>query len=325
MYTHLLRRLLILTASAILLSTLSCSKSGTGGNSEKDENTPYVILDLGVASVSDSSVTLTWTATGDDADQGTASVYDIRYYSGMISAQNWASATQVSGEPSPKAAGQTETFEIRGLKEDSTYFFALKVADEANNWTNQSNCVSAICFEDIEVTFPDPAVDSIIRATIAKPAGAIHRSDLVSVVQLFANAANISSLEGLQYCVRLEVLFMSSNQISSLGPLTNLHMLGDVQLVDNDITDISPLYGSTNMQRLTLRQNSISDIAILAYHYRLQMLDLRTNSIADISPLVTNLALATGDTVYLEGNPLSVKSTDTLIPQLEARGLTVVH
>jgi len=48
-----------------------------GRDDEDDGNTPYNILDVRVVAVTDSSVTLTWTATGDDADVGTASQYDL--------------------------------------------------------------------------------------------------------------------------------------------------------------------------------------------------------------------------------------------------------
>jgi hypothetical protein len=40
--------------------------------------------------------------------------------------------------------------------------------------------------------------------------------------------------------------------------------------------------------------------------------------------LVANAAFATGDTLYIFGNPLSGVSSDSLIPQLEARGVTVI-
>ena len=51
------------------------------------------------------SITLTWTAPGDDGDIGTAASYDIRYSLSSINASNWNDATQVTGEPSPQTAG----------------------------------------------------------------------------------------------------------------------------------------------------------------------------------------------------------------------------
>jgi Leucine-rich repeat (LRR) protein len=321
-----LQRLVMLAISITLLGVTTCSKSSTGGDDDGDDgNTPYMIVDVAIGSVSDSSVTLTWTATGDDADQGTASVYDIRRHHAWISSQNWDSATQVIGEPAPKAAGQTETFEIRGLHKDSSYFFALKVADEAGNWTNQSNCVMGTCFDDFEVSFADHVLDSIIRVIINKPTGAIHRSELLGFNTIDANDKGVTSIDGLEYCSRLEQIFMSMNQVTDIGALESLPMLRDVQFVSNNISNIGPLYGALNIERLILRGNDIVDISVLAYHYRLRILELGNNSIIDLSPLVTNLALAAGDTVYLHNNPLSVRSIDTLIPQLQGRGLTVLR
>ncbi len=64
----------------VVWGLLSCAKKGGDGDDVDDGNNPYNILDLQVVSVSDTSVTLTWTATGDDADEGTCTSYDIRYY-----------------------------------------------------------------------------------------------------------------------------------------------------------------------------------------------------------------------------------------------------
>ena len=51
------------------------------------------------------SVQLSWTASGDDSLTGTAAQYDLRYATSLITAANFASATQVTGEPTPGAPG----------------------------------------------------------------------------------------------------------------------------------------------------------------------------------------------------------------------------
>ena len=324
MRAHVLRRALVAAAGLALVVTFSCSKSGTGVD-EDDGNSPYMIVDLALVSVSDTSVTLTWTARGDDGDMGTASQYDLRYYRNPLTTANWDSATQVYGVPAPKPAGETEVYEVCGLKEDSTYHFAIRAADEIPNWNAISNGVSATCFLDSEVSFPDPALDSVMREMLNIPSGAVHRSDLSYVAFVDANEANIASLEGLQYCPILQQIYMSRNQVASLTPLGQLHTLRNVQFGGNNITDITPLGGSSMIERLYLGQNNISDISVIGQLLDMHVLDLHTNSISDITPLVTNYGLAASDTVYLQNNPLSVRSVDTLIPQLEARGLTVYH
>ena len=88
------------------------------------------------------SVRLTWTAPGDDGYVGQASVYDLRYSLDSLTDENWNTAIQVYNEPSPKPAGQGEVFIVSGLEQGTKYFFALKSADEARNWSNLSNVVS---------------------------------------------------------------------------------------------------------------------------------------------------------------------------------------
>lgn len=88
------------------------------------------------------TVTLRWTAPGDDGNVGTASQYDVRYSTSNITNANYNNASQATGEPAPKAAGQSEQFTISNLAANTTYYFAIKSADEATNWSGLSNVVS---------------------------------------------------------------------------------------------------------------------------------------------------------------------------------------
>jgi hypothetical protein len=110
---------------------------------------PSSITDLAAPSAGQNSITLTWTAPGDDTTSGTATTYDIRYSTSPITAGNWASATQLTGEPSPKAAGGSETLTITGLAMSTTYYFAIKTADEVPNWSGLSNIISKATTGDI--------------------------------------------------------------------------------------------------------------------------------------------------------------------------------
>ena len=69
----------------------------------------------------------------------------------------------------------------------------------------------------------------------------------------------------------------------------------------------------------------IIDLTGLEYCVNLAYLNLSGNGISDIQPLVDNASLATGDIVYLRDNPLNSNSIDSLIPALEARGVTVYY
>ena len=110
---------------------------------------PSIVADLSAGSATESSITLAWTAPGDDGSVGTASQYDIRYSTSPITGANWASATQVSGEPTPQVAGSSESFVVTGLTAGTTYYFAIMTADEVPNWSGLSNVVGHSTASDI--------------------------------------------------------------------------------------------------------------------------------------------------------------------------------
>jgi phosphodiesterase/alkaline phosphatase D-like protein len=110
---------------------------------------PRSILNLATSNPSSSSITLSWTAPGDDSVSGTASQYDIRYSTSLITDANWGSATQVSGEPTPLPAGQSQTFIVTGLQSNTTYYFAIKTADEVPNWSGLSNVPTGITTQEL--------------------------------------------------------------------------------------------------------------------------------------------------------------------------------
>ncbi len=103
---------------------------------------PGEISDLGASAIEDTSITLSWTASGEDDYTGTATSYDVRYSTSAITEGNWASATQATGEPTPSAAYSTDTLAITGLTADTTYYFAVKVSDAASNESGLSNIFS---------------------------------------------------------------------------------------------------------------------------------------------------------------------------------------
>jgi phosphodiesterase/alkaline phosphatase D-like protein len=90
------------------------------------------------------SVHLTWTAPGDDSLSGTASQYDLRYSTSTITAANFSSATRVTGMPAPGASGAAESYTVTGLQPATTYWFAIKAADDVSNWSLISNVISKV-------------------------------------------------------------------------------------------------------------------------------------------------------------------------------------
>jgi hypothetical protein len=118
------------------------------------------------AAVEATSITLTWTAPGDDGNYGTAKEYDIRYSTTMITEDNWDTATQVVGEPTPRPAGTVESCTIAALLPGTLYFFAVRTVDDAMNWSPLSN-IATIRTHDKQI-FP-VAIDDLTAFTGNKP------------------------------------------------------------------------------------------------------------------------------------------------------------
>ena len=116
----------------------------------------------------DSTVTVTWTAPGDDGTIGRAASYDIRYRTTAISGTDtltwWNGATQLSGEPVPSTAGSRDSMVVRGLQPLTTYYFIIRTADEVPNWSGYSNV--AVKSTSGDLTAPSAIADlSITSAT----------------------------------------------------------------------------------------------------------------------------------------------------------------
>ncbi len=129
-----------------------------------DPYAPGQVTDLAAGAPFATKVPLTWTASGDDGYTGTASAYDLRYSTSPITDDvTFAAATQVEGVPSPKQAGQQESFMVTGLEGSTTYYFALKVHDKGGNVSDMSNPVTAT------TTPPDLVAPEFIGNLVAKP------------------------------------------------------------------------------------------------------------------------------------------------------------
>jgi regulation of enolase protein 1 (concanavalin A-like superfamily) len=120
------------------LTGTSTNGAPSGGGSG-DTTPPASVTNLRVTTVGSNSLVLAWAAPGDDGNSGSAVSYDVRYSTAPITESNWASALQAPGEPVPASAGTSQTFTVGGLSSASTYYFALKTIDEANNVSPLSN------------------------------------------------------------------------------------------------------------------------------------------------------------------------------------------
>jgi hypothetical protein len=127
-----------------------------------DTTAPAAISSLGVLSRTGSTVTLSWTAPGDDGNVGTATTYDIRYSTTTITEANWSTRTQVIGEPAPQVAGSSQNMTVTGLNSDTTYFFAIKTLDEVPNTSALSNVVAT---STLDITAPAAVSNLSISTT----------------------------------------------------------------------------------------------------------------------------------------------------------------
>jgi len=120
-----------------------------------------LIFSLCVKNLSAESIVMRWTAPGDDDYIGTATQYDVRYATFSIDDGNWATATQVMDEPVPDMAGSIDSIQIDDLASNTTYWFAMKTADEMINWsvlsnvTNYTTLISEDVAEEKESQLPE--------------------------------------------------------------------------------------------------------------------------------------------------------------------------
>ena len=132
--------------------------------------------------------------------------------------------------------------------------------------------------------------------------------------------SDISAVEGL---TNLTELSLGGNSVTDISPIKGLTNLTGLHLPGNPIVDVSAVAGLTQLTWLYLGGTNITDLSFLSGLINLKNLGLEYNSISDLSPLVVNTGLGSGDTVKVQGNPLSYQSIHTHIPTLQSRGVTV--
>lgn len=110
------------------------------------------------------SITLRWTAPGDDGLFGTVASYEVRWSLLPITALSYGQATPVLGLPVPGPSGTKEVFTVRGLPEATTIYFALRSRDEAGNWSPMSN-VAVYTSQPLGM----PSVPNVVTLSQARP------------------------------------------------------------------------------------------------------------------------------------------------------------
>jgi len=95
------------------------------------------------AQTTTTSVTMLWTAPGDDGLIGQASRYDLRISTTAVGADTlswWNAATVVNMTGKvPAAPGTADSVSVPNLVPGSRYYAILRAADEVPNWSGYSN------------------------------------------------------------------------------------------------------------------------------------------------------------------------------------------
>ncbi|MDD4096506.1 MAG: hypothetical protein PHP22_09735 [Oscillospiraceae bacterium] len=170
------------------------------------------------------------------------------------------------------------------------------------------------------VTFTDPVLESLIRASIGKPVGDITSGDVEAVTRLDLSGewqgyvsgldgdsagnsapATIRDIGGLQAFTGLEYLDLSGHSISNITPLAGLTKLNFLILAGNPIADLTPLSALTSLRLLDLSFCAASDYSPLEGLANLEDLILKYTALTDVTPLaaLTNLKF-----LFLEGSPV---------------------
>ena len=154
------------------------------------------------------------------------------------------------------------------------------------------------------ISIEDPNLVAAIKDTLGiYPQQEIMQSDVANLTNLDASAREIGGICGLDQFTNLEVLDLNSNNLTYVENLGKLSNLAKLNLSNNHIHDffLENLIDLDNLAVLNLSYNeNIENIYHLMFLANLSILDLR-------------------------GNTLDNSSCYNYIPQLEARGVNVLH
>ncbi len=124
----------------------------------EDHIPPAAVSDLQANSTTTNAISLHWTTSGNDGNEGTAFLYDMRYSTDPITEENFDSAIHIENSPEPLEAGNIQYFTLGGLEYDTHYYFALKVRDKQFNFSGISNISDAVTPAPPLFTLPEDSL-----------------------------------------------------------------------------------------------------------------------------------------------------------------------
>lgn len=114
------------------------------------------------------SITLDWTAPGDDSLTGTATLYLLRRATSrpdttsLAAMDQWWNAATVCPTPTPAIAGTRQSITITAPFGPATYYFVLKSCDEVPNCSPYSNVAVKVVIQT-DITPPARVIDLFAR------------------------------------------------------------------------------------------------------------------------------------------------------------------
>jgi chitodextrinase len=233
---------------------------------DSDTTPPSAIADLNATNITQSSVLLTWTSPGDDGTVGTSTSYDIRYSTSLLTSANWASATQVTGEPTPQVASSSEMMTVIGLTPSTTYYFGIESVDDAGNISLLSNVITFNTLAATDTT-PPAAITSLTAS------GATQSSVLLSWTSTGDDGVTGTSTS---YDIRYSTSLITSANWASAAQVSG---------------EPVPLVAGT-AQSMTVPGLSPST----TYYFGIKATD-ESGNISDLSNIVTDATLAVTDSI----------------------------
>lgn len=110
-----------------------------------DVTAPTRITDLKALVIADDGIIICFTTPNDESSMV---AYDVRCRTTSLTALNFASSTQFSGEPLPGVAGNVQTIVLEGLTPNTTYYIGMKTQDQCGRWSTLSNVITVKTLSD---------------------------------------------------------------------------------------------------------------------------------------------------------------------------------
>ncbi|VAW32382.1 hypothetical protein MNBD_CPR01-54, partial [hydrothermal vent metagenome] len=233
-----------------------------------DSKAPSKITDLKVTKITKNSVTLNWSAPSNGFDNhianSSAKSYDIRYSTNEITSENFTNATKITGAPTPATYDKTNTMQIAGLKQNTTYYIAIRSTDDAKNTSPVSNI--------IKVTTPNT---EIVTHTYSGNGGAIIDSTPPAKPRDFKltsanNQITLTWENPTDFDFVRVMIFKSLNPIKENTPALNLIQRQDTQKIydgsNTEYTDAELNNTSTYYYAITAYDRSYNYSKTIVIH-----------------------------------------------------------